>query len=142
MDYGKAFAISAAGMGVERTRVEVAAMNLANANVALGASGQAYQPMRVVVQNGAAPGTFGRHVEGALAAPLASIVPGSGTVRTAFEPGHPLADARGFVSYPAVDPATEMVTLMGAMRSYEANVAAMNVTRALAQKTLEIGGKS
>jgi flagellar basal-body rod protein FlgC len=142
MDYGKAFAISAAGMSVERTRVEVASANLANANVALGADGQGFQPMRVVVRSGSTPGAFSRQVEGALAAPLATVVQAGGSTRTAYEPGHPLADARGFVAYPAVDPATEMVTLMGAMRSYEANVAAMNVTRALSQKTLEIGGKS
>jgi flagellar basal-body rod protein FlgC len=55
------------------------------------------------------------------------------------EPGHPLADAEGFVRYPGVDTATEMVTLTGALRSYEANVAALTTARALALKTLEIG---
>jgi flagellar basal-body rod protein FlgC len=56
------------------------------------------------------------------------------------EPGHPLADARGFVSYPGVDAAAEMVSLMGASRAYEANVAAMNTARVLALKALDIGG--
>jgi flagellar basal-body rod protein FlgC len=55
------------------------------------------------------------------------------------DPGHPLANEQGFVAYPGVDTATEMVSLMSAMRSYEANVAAINTARSLALKTLEIG---
>ena len=62
--------------------------------------------------------------------------------RLVHEPGHPLADSRGLVSYPGVDPATEMVTLMSASRAYEANVAAMNTARNLALKALDIGGTS
>lgn len=50
MDYTSAFAISAAGMAVERTRVDVSALNLANANTVLGADGSNYQPLRVVAQ--------------------------------------------------------------------------------------------
>jgi flagellar basal-body rod protein FlgC len=57
-----------------------------------------------------------------------------------YEPGHPMADARGFVSYAGVDTATEMVSMMSAMRAYEANVAAMNTARSMAQKALTIGG--
>ncbi len=53
-----------------------------------------------------------------------------------------MADERGFVAYPGVDPATEMVNLLSASRAYEANVAALNTARHLALKALDIGGNS
>ena len=55
------------------------------------------------------------------------------------EPGHPFANGRGFVAYPGVDTATEMVSLMTAMRAYEANVSALNAARTLALRALDIG---
>lgn len=137
MDYTQTFAISSIGMTVERTRVEVAALNLANANSVAGPDGSIYKPMRVV-----AHATFARSVEQGLNAPLVQIQPTEQTPRSVYEPGHPMADARGFVTYAGVDTATEMVTMMGAMRSYEANVAAMNTARSMALKALEIGGNT
>jgi flagellar basal-body rod protein FlgC len=148
MNYNTTFAISAAGMDVERTRVEVAALNLANASTTHAANETGYVPMRVVARSGG-PGalSFASLVEaGTEAATLAQMVPSisvepSGRApRQVHEPGHPLADEHGFVTYPGVDPATEMVSLMSATRAYEANVAAMNTARTLALKALEIGG--
>lgn len=139
MDFAQAFAISAAGMSVQRTRVEVAALNLANAQSVQAPGTSGYQPQRVVVTPGLpfdALVATGLHTA---ALPSASIEPATSSPRMVHDPGHPLADARGFVRQAGVDPATEMVTLMGAMRSYEANVAALNTARALALKTLEIG---
>ena len=141
MDYVSVFAISAAGMAVERTRVEVAASNLAHANTVQDAGGNGYRPMRVIARS-MPPAAFARMVESegmALALPTASIEAAPFPSRTVHDPGHLLADERGYVAYPGVDPATEMVSLMSAMRSYEANVAAMNTARTLALKTLEIG---
>jgi flagellar basal-body rod protein FlgC len=139
MDYAQVFAVSAGGMTLERTRVEVAALNLANANTVQDASGAVYRPMRVVAR--ATPfaelvdGPAGR--QGRVPAPSLEAVDAS--PRLSYEPGHPLTDGQGFVAYAGVDPAAEMVTLMTALRSYEANVAAMNTARALALKTLDIG---
>jgi flagellar basal-body rod protein FlgC len=138
MDYLYAFAISASGMNVERTRVDVSATNLANANTVQAPGSSGFQPMRVVAQAAA----FGSLVSEGMAAavmPSVTLEPLRSAPRLVHEPGHPFADAKGFVAYAPVDPATEMVTLMGAMRSYEANVAAMNTSRSLALKTLEIG---
>ena len=72
--------------------------------------------------------------------PEAAIEPADREPRLVYEPGHPLADAKGLVAYPRVDTATEMVSLMSATRAYDANVAAMNTARTLALKALEIGG--
>ena len=145
MDYQDAFAISSAGMAVERLRVEVSATNVANANTVADADGKVFEPLRVVARasnasQGAASGAFSSLVELALAGPEASVEASLQPARRVLEPGHPLADAQGFVSYPAVDIATEMLTLMGATRAYEANVAAMNATRTMAMKALDIGG--
>ena len=139
MDYLQSFALSAAGMGVERTRVEVASMNLANANTVHAPGAGGFQPLRVVARPATA---FGSLVSGGLpaaSAPVATLEAQQAMPRLVYEPGHPLADARGFVAYAAVDPALEMMTLMSAMRSYEANVAAMNTARTLALRTLDIG---
>jgi flagellar basal-body rod protein FlgC len=151
MDYSKAFAISAAGMSFERTRVEIAAMNLANANTVQG-PGAAYQPLRVVALGASTGADFGRAVareldgvEGShagFAMPQVSIVPSNAAPRQVYEPGNPLADAKGYVSYAGVDSAAEMVAMMSAMRSYEANVAAMNMSKTLALKALNIGGSA
>lgn len=158
MDYQQAFAISAAGMGLESTRVNVAAMNLANANTVQGAGGANYRPMRVVARAAAMPqaeggapfGAFGEIVQSGLQAtnfsaqwrtlPVATTEAMQVEPRKVYEPGHPAADAKGFVSYAGVDTASEMITLMSAMRSYESNVAAMNTARNMALKALEIGG--
>ncbi len=142
VDYSQIFAVSAAGMDVERRRLEVAAMNLANAQTVAGADGASYRPQRVVALalQGSAP-AFGELVGGEAAfAPVASVEPSGAPERKSYEPGNPFADAQGFVAYPGVDTATEMLSIMGAMRAYEANVAAMNATRAMALKALDIGG--
>jgi flagellar basal-body rod protein FlgC len=60
--------------------------------------------------------------------------------RQSYDPGHPYADEHGFVRYASVDTATEMMTMMSAIRSYEANVAALNISRQMTVKALEIGG--
>lgn len=142
MDYHQAFAISAAGMNVERTRVDVATLNLANAHTVAGTDGRLYQPKRVVAHSIASgiQGFEGMVANGMLSVPEASVELVSEPPKSVYEPGHPLADARGFVAYPAVDATTEMVGMMGAMRAYEANVAAMNAARTLALKALDIGG--
>lgn len=154
MDYLKAFAISAAGMNVERTRVDVAALNLANANTVQTAGGSSYQPSRVVARATGPSGvtafapSFAEQLDlaaegGGLAGlelPESWIERSPVPARMVHDPGHPYADARGFVAYPGVDTATEMVTLMTALRAYEANVAAMNSARTLALRALDIGG--
>jgi len=140
MDYLRSFAISAAGMSVERTRVEVASMNLANANT-LVQGAQGYQPLRALVQP-AAQGIYSARFSelmGTDALPQVRVEPTGYAPRRVLEPGHPMADAAGFVSYPAVDTTTEMVSLMTALRAYEANVVAMNAARTVAVKSLEIG---
>jgi flagellar basal-body rod protein FlgC len=137
MDYSQIFAISASGMNLERARVETASVNLANANTALNADGSGFKPLRVLAQS-----AFSASVDQGLAQVRYQVVPAAVSPRMVYDPGHPAANASGFVAYSGVDTATEMVTLMSATRAYEANVAAMNTARTLALRTLEIGGNS
>jgi flagellar basal-body rod protein FlgC len=139
MDYLRAFAISSAGMSAERVRVDAAAMNLANANTVVGAAG-GYQPMRAVLRATSFASTLQEATP--LRIPIASLEPTLSRPRLVPDAGHPLANAEGFVAYAGVDTATEMMTLMSALRSYEANVAALSTARGLVLKTLEIGRTS
>jgi flagellar basal-body rod protein FlgC len=138
MGYSNTFAISAMGMDVQRLRVDVAALNLANAHVAIGAGGEGFRPMQVVARSGAAG--FASQFDQWMKGPAVSVEPTLKASRQVLEPGHPMADDKGFVSYPAVDHTAEMLTMMSAMRAYEANVAAMNMSRTMALKALDIGG--
>lgn len=139
MDYLQSFAVSAAGMGVERTRVEVASLNLANAHTVQVPGSGGFHPLRVVARPAVAFANLVSHGMPLASAPVATLEAQPAMPRLVYEPGHPHADARGFVAYAPVDPALEMMTLMSAMRSYEANVAALNTARTLALRTLDIG---
>lgn len=138
MDYNQIFAISAQGMNLERTRVEVASLNLANAHTLIGADGSGFHPLTVVARS-VGGADFQSLVTRGMGQDV-SVVPTNRAPRQVHEPGHPSANASGFVFYPSVDPAAEMITVMSATRAYEANVTAMNAARVMAQKALEIGG--
>lgn len=156
MDYTQSFAISSAGMAVEHARVDVAALNLANANTIQTSGGVDFQPLRVIARSvpatNVSPGEFANQVEVGqmdaatpnwqLSLPQASVEPNGAQPRLQYEPNNPFANSKGFVTYPGVDTATEMINMMSALRAYEANVAAMNTARTLALKALDIGGSS
>jgi flagellar basal-body rod protein FlgC len=144
MDISSVFDISAAGMNLERQRLEVSALNLANANTTRGADGLPFTPLQVVVRSGmtsfdavlnALNGGAGLAGSGPVGQVEAADIP----PRQVFEPGHPDADTNGFVSYPGVNPVSEMVHLIAVTRAYEANVRVFNAGRSMAMKALEIG---
>lgn len=142
MDYLNSFAISAAGMNLERTRLNVASTNIANANVAFSLSSPV-RPLQMVASPVGAP-TFESLMNGQMAEMVSSGVMIKEAVdaepRLSYEPQHPYADAKGFVRYPGINMATEMVSLMTAVRGYEANIVAFNSAKVMAQKALDLGG--
>lgn len=144
MDYSAAFQISASGMAVEKLRLDITAANIANMNNAAPSAAAAYQPLRVIGRE--IPLTFAQQF-GALYAlgggvDVASVTAQVVAPRMAYEPGHPFADANGFVAYPGVDHTAEMLNLNVALRAYEANVTALNAAKVMASRTLDIGGQS
>lgn len=144
MDYFSTMAISAAGMTAQKARIEAATLNLANMNTSIAAGTQGYRPVTAVIHS-QSRSFASRFANGAehMGLVKAELVTQAGlATRSVYEPGHPDADAAGMVSYPAVDHAGEMMTVMTALRAYEANLTAMQATRMLAAKALEIGSPS
>ncbi len=139
---------SASGMTAERARIDVVSENLANANSSRGVNGQPYRRKEVVLQTAPAGG-FG----GALAAArtqmaqgsaqpagvkVAAIVQDGGPGRRQYDPSNPDADAQGYVTYPNVNPVNEMVDLISASRSYEANATAATTSKNIFSRTLDV----
>ncbi len=144
MDYLGAFEISASGMVAEKTRLETIALNLANAKTTQTQAGGPYKPLKVITAARTAS-SFEAHLGGGqynaktMGVDVVSIKPTNSEPRMMYEPGHPDADAKGFVAYPKIDSVSEMVSLIEAVRGYEANVRALNVAKSMALKALEIG---
>ena len=137
--------ISASGLTAERLRMDVTAENLANAQTTRGANGQPYRRKEVVLQE--APGSFGATLSRAMGGAagsngagvqVAGVVEDSTPLKRVYDPGHPDADAQGYVSMPNVDTVTEMVDLISAQRAYEANVTAMQAAKQMFSRTLEL----
>jgi flagellar basal-body rod protein FlgC len=135
--------VSAAGMDVQQARLEVAALNLANAQTTASKDGVGYKPLTVVVRSSAIEPSVLRAAAAttsALPRPvIADVVQQDVAARLVYEPGHPDADERGFVSMPGVDPIGSMMDLIAISRGYEANLRAFDVTRTLLQRALDIG---
>lgn len=131
---------SASALSAERTRIEVAISNMANAESTRSANGEPYRRRDVVLQT-APPGGF----DGALGAAtatgvrVAAIVTDQSEFRRRYEPSHPDADADGFVALPNVDQPQEMVDMLSAARAYQANLTAIGLIRDLVAKALELG---
>jgi len=140
--------ISASGLTAERLRMDVTAENLANAQTTRGADGQPYRRKEVVLSE-VQQGGFGAQLAKAVGAGSASAGrPGGVEVsgitqdqtpgKLVYDPGHPDADAKGYVRMPNVDTVAEMVDLISASRAYEANVTAMNAAKQMFSKTLDL----
>jgi flagellar basal-body rod protein FlgC len=133
---------TSAALDAERLRMEVVSQNIANANVTRGPDGKPYQRQQVIfesVMNQARLG--GPTTPGADAATVrVSRVEGDQrpSVR-AFRPGHPDADAKGFITLPNVSIHEEMVDYIASSRAFEANLTVVKNARQMAQQTLSLG---
>ena len=138
--------VSASGLTAERLRMNVVAENLANAQTTHGANGQPYRRKEVLLQEVGQTGAFGMTLASAMGArsgrpggvEVAGIVEDASNFKTVYDPGHPDADAKGYVKMPNVDTVSEMVDLITAQRGYEANVTAMQTAKSMFSKTLDI----
>lgn len=135
--------ISASGLTAERLRMDVTAENLANAQTTRTPEGGPYERKTVVLQQ--AGGGFAGQLAGAIggAAEPAGVeavrvVADKAPVRRVYDPGHPDADAEGYVLMPNVNPVTEMVDLIDASRAYQANVTALQTSKSAFAKTIEL----
>jgi flagellar basal-body rod protein FlgC len=145
MDLFAIFDINSAGMSVEQSKLAIAASNIANARTTKTADGGVYRPLSVTVAASSVQNAFNTFETAGLDATrlprpmVTGYVETNAAPRLVYDPGHPDADDKGFVSLPGVDPVTSMLDLMTISRSYEANLRAFDITRNLIQKTLEMG---
>jgi flagellar basal-body rod protein FlgC len=138
--------ISASGLAAERLRMDVISENLANVNTTRGPNGQPYRRHEVVFKaSDNVPGTTSTSESGATGSgsqlhgvEAVAIVEDPSELRAVHDPSNPDADEKGYVYYPNVNPVTEMVDMMTATRAYEANVTAMNASKNMALKALDI----
>jgi len=141
-----ALEISASGLTAQRLRMDVTSANLANAQTTQTPGGGPYRRQTVVLQEaaGGSPGFAGllAGASGSEGEPrgveAAAIVPDTTPLKRVYEPGNPQADGQGYVTYPNVNPVTEMTDLIDASRSYQADVTAMQTTKSVFEKTLEL----
>jgi flagellar basal-body rod protein FlgC len=133
MDFVKSIAIAASGLRAQAGRMRVISENIANADSTAPRAGG--DPYRRKIP------TFSAEVDRALQANvvgLGRIRTDGSDFRSRYEPGHPAADARGYVKYPNVNSLVEMTDMRDAQRSYEANLNVIGATRRMIQRTLAI----
>jgi len=135
--------VSASGMAAQRTRAELLVENLANAETTRTPEGGPYRRKDVVFAEDSSEGSFSSEFNSALGNGVSGVTVADTTVDTSeperrYQPGHPDADKDGYVAFPRINPAEDMVDLLGTSRSYEANVAAISAVKDMIQKSLDL----
>jgi flagellar basal-body rod protein FlgC len=139
--------ISASALTAQRMRMDVTSENLANAQTTKGADGKPYRRKEVVLQEIPQSGSFGAALNSAMGSgstgpaggvEVAQIATDQTPGKLTYDPGNPDANAQGYVQMPNVDTVTEMVDLIDSSRAYEANVTAMNASKQMFSKTLDL----
>ena len=146
MSMFKVFDISGSAVSAQSQRLNVVASNLANADSVAGPDDQAYKARQVVFQTvlmgasgSVASGDPGNPVDGSAGVRVSTITEDQTPGRRVHQPGHPAADAEGYVTFSNVNPVEEMVNMISASRSYQNNVEVMNTAKSLLMKTLQLG---
>jgi flagellar basal-body rod protein FlgC len=135
--------VSASGMSAERERAEVLVENIANADTTRTPEGGPYRRRDVVFQSDSVSSPFSSVFQGQLdsqtkGVSVSDIVVDNSEPERRYMPGHPDADQNGYVAIPRVNPAQDMVDLLGASRSYQANVSAISAVKDMIQKSIDL----
>jgi len=142
MSLFSALSVGASGMAAQRARAELLVENLANAETTRTPEGGPYRRKDAVFESTPVDSpfssVFGQEVNGAAGVSVASVVTDTRDPEKRYMPGHPDADAGGYVAFPRVNPAEDMVDLLGASRGYEANVAAIGAIKDMIQRSIDL----
>lgn len=146
MGFFNSFNISSSALTAERLRMDIISQNIANANTTRTEDGTPYRRKTVVFQE-RADASFSQYLSEASKSRYAvgggvrvsKVVEDQTPFKEVYDPGHPDADENGIVRMPNVEIVTEMVNMISATRAYEANVTALNASKSMAVKALEIG---
>lgn len=144
MSFFKSMNISSSGLAAQRLRMNVLSANLANAQTTRGDEGGPYRRRDVVFSATPTGEKFedflnGTHGTELRKVDVVDIHKDTKAPRRVFDPSNPDADASGFVDMPNINIMTEMVNMIAATRAYEANATALNDSKQMAMKALEIG---
>lgn len=150
MGFFSAMNSSASGMTAQRLRMDTIAENIANANTTRTKTGGPYKRKTVVFEakEGTTPfaqvlseksKVFNQNNGGGVE--VTAILEDNSGFDRVYEPGHPDADKDGYVLKPKINTVEEMVNMMSATRAYEANVTALNASKSMALKAIDIGNK-
>jgi len=138
MDFLDVFSVSASGLTAQRVRLQAVSSNMANARSTRTENGGPYRRKLTVFE--AQEQGFGNALEQAMSkVQVTEVVESEDPPILHFDPGHPDADAEGYVAYPNVNILEEMVDMMQTSRVYEANTNVVKTTRQLADSALQIG---
>lgn len=136
MDSINIFKISASALNAQRIRMNTVASNMANVNSTRTEEGGPYRRKDVVFST---MPVKSNPVDGLEGVEVAGIIEDNTPPKMIHDPGHPEANEEGLVAMPNVNIIEEMVNMMMALRTYEANVSAFNMSKGMLMKTLEIG---
>ena len=144
MDIEQAFSISASALNAQKARLDIISGNLANMESTRTAEGGPYRRKDVIFTAASSGGSFEKTLttemgNGPQGVAVTKIITDNRPFKKVYEPQHPDADPEGYVLYPNVNAMEEMVNMISALRSYEANATALNATKSMAMKALEIG---
>lgn len=145
MGFFNSMNISATGLTAQRLRMDIISQNIANVDTTRTEDGTAYKRKTVLFQERNDNPSFNSYFKNA----MSKAVSGNGVRVTriaeddspgsqVYEPSHPDADENGYVTKPNVNIVEEMVNMISATRSYEANITAINSTKSMIAKTMEI----
>jgi len=144
MDFLTSMKISSSGLNVQRKLMETVSSNLANIETTRTPEGGPYRRKELVVTALPLEDDFNEILkselgENVLQSMITEIIEDQSEPRLVFNPNHPDANETGYVAMPNVDLMTEMVNLITSTRGFEANVTAMNATKSMAQRAIELG---
>ena len=143
MSLFNSLSVSASGMTSERQRAEVLVENIANADTTRTATGGPYRRQDVVFQSQDVTSPFASIFDSQMSSQgagvgVSQIITDQSDPDRRYMPGHPDADKDGYVSFPRMNPAEDMVDLLGASRSYQANVSAISAVKDMIQRSIDL----
>ncbi len=139
-----ALSVSASGMSAQRQRTELLVENLANSDTTRTPEGGPYRRKDAVFTADPAAAQFSSlfenemHNTGSMGVRVAEVITDTREPEKRYLPGHPDADQDGYVAYPRMNPAEDMVDLLGASRGFQANVAAISAVKDMIQRSLDL----
>ena len=143
MSYFSALDVSSSGLSVQRARMDLISQNIANVNTTRTEDGTPYRRQALLI--GTENNSFANQLaiakdkNASSKAMIKGVYEDNSDFERVFDPGHPDANEEGYVLKPNVNIVTEMVDMISATRSYEANVTAMDSSKNMAMKAIGIG---